>query len=60
MIKILWAQLAELKEKNALKEREMMDIEKWKASTLEEVSQVKNTFAASVSFHFCIIFSYIY
>ena len=50
--KMLPVQLAELKEKNALKEKELIEIQKWKVSTLEEVSQMENKFGASVSFSF--------
>ena len=49
---MLWVQLAELQEKNALKEKQLIEIQKWKVSTLEEVSQLENKFAASVSFSF--------
>ena len=56
----LQVQLAEMQEQNALKEQQLMDIQKQKVSTLEEVSQLENTFAASVSFYFCITCSDIY
>ena len=50
--RILQVQLAELQEQNTLKEQQLMEIQKWKVSTLEEVSQLENKFAASVSFSF--------
>ena len=50
--RMLQVQLVELQEKIALKEKELMEIQKQKVSTLEEVSQLENKFAASVSFSF--------
>ena len=50
--KMLWVLLAELQEKNALKEKQLIEIQKQKVSTLEDVSQLENKFAASVSFSF--------
>ena len=50
--RMLQEQLVELQEKNALKEKELMEIQKWKVSTLVEDSQLENKFAASVSFSF--------
>ena len=46
MIVILQAELTELQQENKQKEKELMEIEKHKASTLEEVSHLENRFAA--------------
>ena len=60
MIQLLQAELTELQEKNAQKEKELMEIEKHKVSTLKEVSEMEDRFAASVSFSFLYdIFLYI-
>ena len=50
--RMLQVQLTELQEQNALKEQQFMEIQKWKVSTLKELSQLENKFAASVSFSF--------
>ena len=50
--RMLQVQLAELQEQNALKEQQLMDIQKQKVFPLEEVSQLENKFAASLSFPF--------
>ena len=52
MRKMLQDQLEKLKEKNMRKEQKLIEIKKWKASTLGEVCELKEKFAASVSFLF--------
>ena len=52
LTRMLQLQLAELQEQNALKEQQMMEIKKQEVSTLEEVSQLEDKFAASVHFSF--------
>ena len=49
---MLQQQLAELQGQNILKEQQLIEILKWKVSTLEEVSELEEKFAASVSFSF--------
>ena len=49
---MLEQQLAELQEENMHKEEELMEIQKWKVCTLEEVYELEEKFAASVSFSF--------
>ena len=50
--RMLQQQLAELQEQNMLKEDQLMEIQKWKVCTLEEVSELEEKFAASGSFSF--------
>ena len=55
--RMLEQQLAELQEDNMQKEEQLMEIEKQKVCTLEEVCELEEKFAASVSFSFlCCIF----
>ena len=60
MIEMLKAELIDLQQKNEQKEKELMEIEKCKASTLGEVSDLENRFAARVSFSFFMIYFYVY
>ena len=50
--RMLQQQLTELQEQNMWKEQQLMDIQKEKVCTLEEVSELEEKFAASVSFSF--------
>ena len=50
--RMLQQQLAELQEQNMLKEQQLMEIQKWKVYTLEEVSELEEKCAASVHFSF--------
>ena len=50
--RMLQQQLAEFQEQNMLNEQQLMEIQKWKVCTLEEVSELEEKFAASVSFSF--------
>ena len=58
--RMLQVQLAELQEQNALKVQQLMEIQKQKVSTLEEVSQLENKFAASVSFFIFVLYFLIF
>ena len=50
--RMLEQQLAVLQEENMQKEEQLMEIQKWIVCTLEEVSELEEKFAASVSFSF--------
>ena len=52
MIEILQEELRELRKRNEDKGKELMEIKKWKISTLEEVANLESRFAESVSFSF--------
>ena len=60
MRKMLQDQLEQLKEKNMRKDQKLIEIKKWKASSLEEVHELHEKFAASVSFLFYFVFSDIF
>ena len=48
--KMLQQQFVELQEQNMIKEQQLIEIQKRKVCTLEEVSELEEKFAASVSF----------
>ena len=52
MIALLKEELRDLQKKNEEKGKELVEIEKHKVSTLEEVTHLENRFAVSVTFSF--------
>ena len=52
MIEILKEELRDLQKTNEEKEKELVEIQKHKVSTLEEVAHLESRFAVSVSFSF--------
>ena len=54
--KMLQQQLVELQEQNMIKEQQLIEIQKRKICTLEEVSELEEKFAASVSFFMFILY----
>ena len=50
MRQILEERLHELRQDNTMKEQKLLDIRKWKESTLGEVHELEEQFAARVSY----------